>query len=152
MPRQSRPFRRRPGETVSYDSNQTRRYFSQLRRYLKAQGIRPSETTQRLNGSVVYRFRSDRATDGFWEVVFNPDGTVRIGNLRVVGTTAIPYDTFYALDTRATAFVRRLNPELRMFEDATLAKKNQIMFRIEERAALAIFNNAAIVKGVLQTS
>lgn len=85
-------------------------------------------------------------------VVFNPDGTVRIGNLRVVGTTAIPYDTFYALDTRATAFVRRLNPELRMFEDATLAKKNQIMFRIEERAALAIFNNAAIVKGVLQTS
>lgn len=85
-------------------------------------------------------------------VVFRPDGTVSIGNLSVVGTTAVPSDTFYALDSRATMFIRRIAPELRMFEDATLAKKNQIMFRIEERATLVVFNNAAIVKGVLQTS
>lgn len=85
-------------------------------------------------------------------VVLNPDGTVRIGNLRVVGTTAMAWDTFYALDTRATTWITRIRPELRMFEDATLAKKNQIMFRIEERATLIVFNNAAIVKGVLQTS
>lgn len=85
-------------------------------------------------------------------VVLNPDGTVRIGNLRVVGTTAMSFDTFYALDTRATTWITRIRPELRMFEDATLAKKNQVMFRIEERAALIVFNNAAIVKGVLQTS
>ena len=85
-------------------------------------------------------------------VVLNPDGTVRIGNLRVVGTSAMAFDTFYALDTRATTWITRIRPELRMFEDATLAKKNQVMFRIEERATLVIFNNAAIIKGVLQTS
>jgi HK97 family phage major capsid protein len=85
-------------------------------------------------------------------VVLNPDGTVRIGNLKVVGTTAMEWDTFYALDTRATTWITRIRPELRMFEDATLAKKNQIMFRIEERATLIVFNNAAIIKGVLQTS
>src|SRR6478736_8167460 len=84
-------------------------------------------------------------------VAFN-NGRVSIGTLQVVGTTAIPFDTFYALDARATMFIRRIQPELRMFEDATLAKKNQVMFRIEERAALVVFNNAAIVKGVLQTS
>lgn len=84
-------------------------------------------------------------------VAFN-NGRVSIGTLQVVGTTAIPFDTFYALDARATMFIRRIQPELRMFEDSTLAKKNQVMFRIEERAALIVFNNAAIVKGVLQTS
>lgn len=85
-------------------------------------------------------------------VVFNPDGTVKIGNLTVVGTTSIPTDTFYALDSRATLFVRRIMPELRLFEDATLAKKNQVMWRIEERATFMVFNDNAIVKGVLQTS
>lgn len=84
-------------------------------------------------------------------VAFN-NGRVDIGTIRVVGTTVIPFDTFYALDTRATMFIRRIQPELRMFEDATLAKKNQVLFRIEERATLVVFNNAAIVKGVLQTS
>jgi hypothetical protein len=39
-----------------------------------------------------------------------------------------------------------------MFEDATLAKRNKIMFRVEERATLAIFNNSAIVKGTLVAS
>lgn len=84
-------------------------------------------------------------------VAFN-NGRVTIGTLQVVGTTAIPFDTFYALDARATMFIRRIQPELRMFEDATLAKKNQVLFRIEERAALIVFNNAAIVKGVLELS
>jgi hypothetical protein len=37
--------------------------------------------------------------------------------------------------------------EIRMFEDAALAKKNKVMFRIEERVSMAIFNNDAIVKG-----
>jgi HK97 family phage major capsid protein len=85
-----------------------------------------------------------------------PDGSVAfvnggltIGNLTVTGTTSALYNTFYALDKRSTMFIRRIQPELRMFEDATLAKKNQIMFRVEERAALILFNNSAIVKGVL---
>lgn len=88
-----------------------------------------------------------------------PDGSVAftnggltIGDLKVSGTTSCAYGTFYVLDNRATMFIRRLQPELRMFEDATLAKKNQIMFRIEERSALIIFNNSAIVKGVLTNS
>jgi len=47
--------------------------------------------------------------------------------------------------------VNRLNPELRMFEDSTLAKQNKVMFRIEERITLVIFNDDAIVKGSLAT-
>jgi hypothetical protein len=46
-------------------------------------------------------------------------------------------------------FIRRMSPELRMFEDSALAKKNKIMFRIEERATLIGFNDAAIVSGTL---
>ena len=42
-----------------------------------------------------------------------------------------------------------MNPEIRMFEDATLAKQNKVMFRIEERVAQVIFNADAIVKGAL---
>jgi HK97 family phage major capsid protein len=80
------------------------------------------------------------------------NGGLSIGGLKVTGTTSARWGTFYVLDNRATMFIRRLQPELRMFEDATLAKKNQIMFRIEERAALIIFNNSAIVKGVLANS
>jgi HK97 family phage major capsid protein len=85
-------------------------------------------------------------------VTYNADGTVNIGTLKVVGTTGIPFNTFYAFDNRSTAFIRRIQPELRMFEDATLAKKNQIMWRIEERATVVVFRNDAIVKGVLANS
>jgi HK97 family phage major capsid protein len=77
------------------------------------------------------------------------NGGLTIGSLRVTGTTSALLNTFYALDNRSTMFIRRIQPELRMFEDATLAKMNQIMFRVEERAALIMFNNNAIVKGVL---
>ena len=53
----------------------------------------------------------------------------------------------------ATMFIKRMQPELRLFDgDAQLARKNKVMFRIEERATLAIFNNAAIVKGALANS
>jgi HK97 family phage major capsid protein len=85
-----------------------------------------------------------------------PDGSVAFANgkLQVAGltnvtTTLVGSGNFIALDARATMFVRRLQPELRMFEDAALAKKNKVMFRIEERATLAVFNNKAIVKGTL---
>jgi hypothetical protein len=85
-----------------------------------------------------------------------PDGSVAFANgkLQVAGltnvtTTLVGSGNFIALDARATMFVRRLQPELRMFEDAALAKKNKLMFRIEERATLAVFNNKAIVKGTL---
>ena len=81
-------------------------------------------------------------------VVFN-NGKLTVGGLDVVPTSTIAANNFLALDARATQFVKRLQPELRMFEDAALAKRNKIMFRIEERAALAVYNNSALVKGLL---
>lgn len=80
------------------------------------------------------------------------NGKLALAGLDTPLTTAIAANTFVALDKMATMFVRRLVPELRMFEDSTLAKKNKIMFRIEERATLAIFNDSAIVTGDLDPS
>lgn len=80
------------------------------------------------------------------------NGKLTVGGLLVVGTTQITANTFYAIDNRALMFIRRIQPELRVFEDATLAKKNKIMFRIEERVTLVTFNNSAIVSGTLDTS
>lgn len=76
-------------------------------------------------------------------------GRLQIAGLDTVPTTSIDADDFLALDRNAVMFVRRMNPEIRMFEDATLAKQNKVMFRIEERVAQVIFNTAAIVKGAL---
>ena len=76
-------------------------------------------------------------------------GQLALADLQLVRTTDVGSGNFIAFDKNATAFVKRLQPELRMFEDATLAKKNKIMFRVEERATLAIFNDNAIVKGTL---
>ena len=56
-------------------------------------------------------------------------------------------NNFLAFDKNAVMFLRRMNPEIRMFEDATLAKANKVMFRIEERVSMAIFNDNALVKG-----
>lgn len=88
-----------------------------------------------------------------------PDGSVAFqnGNLALAGlqnvnTTSMALNTFFALDKTATLFVRRMQPELRLFEDSTLAKRNKVMWRIEERVTLAVFNNAAIIKGILQVS
>ena len=47
-------------------------------------------------------------------------------------------------------YIRRMEPELRMYEDSTLAKQNKIMFRVEMRSTLVTFNDDAIVYGDLQ--
>lgn len=85
-----------------------------------------------------------------------PDGTVvfengvlKVAGLNIATTTQLAANNFLAFDRSATLLINRLAPELRMFEDADLAKQNKVMFRIEERITLAIFNNAAIVKGLL---
>lgn len=75
------------------------------------------------------------------------NGRLSISGLDTVGTTSIVKNNFLTFDRNAAMFLRRMNPEIRMFEDATLAKANKVMFRIEERVSLAIFNNNAIVKG-----
>jgi HK97 family phage major capsid protein len=78
-------------------------------------------------------------------------GQLRLSGLELVTTTKMTANNFLTLDKSATMFVKRMAPELRLFEDSVLAKKNKVMFRIEERATLAIFNNKAIVKGLLTT-
>lgn len=77
------------------------------------------------------------------------NGNLQVGGLNVLSTTSMPTGKFLAMDARATQFVKRMQPELRMFEDATLARQNKIMFRIEERVALAVYNNNALVTGDL---
>lgn len=77
------------------------------------------------------------------------NGRLSISGLDTVGTTSIDKDDFLTFDRNAAMFLRRMNPEIRMFEDATLAKANKVMFRIEERVSLAIFNNNAIVSGTV---
>lgn len=79
------------------------------------------------------------------------NGRLDIGGMQNITTTSIAADNFLVFDKNATQFVKRLQPELRVFEDAALAKQNKIMFRIEERAALAVYNSKALVTGTLSS-
>ena len=74
-------------------------------------------------------------------------GRLAVAGLDTVTTTDMTRNDFLTFDRNALMFLRRMSPELRMFEDSTLAKKNKVMFRIEERVSMAIFNDLAIVKG-----
>lgn len=77
------------------------------------------------------------------------NGALKVAGLNMATTTQLAANNFLTFDKTATLLINRLKPELRMFEDAALAKQNKVMFRIEERITLAIFNNAAIVTGSL---
>ena len=81
-------------------------------------------------------------------VVFE-NGRLRVAGLNMATTTQLGANKFLTFDKTATLLINRLKPELRMFEDSALAKQNKVMFRIEERITLAIFNNAAVVTGDL---
>lgn len=78
------------------------------------------------------------------------NGVLNLSGIQTLATTSIAAGNFLAMDARATQFVKRMQPEIRMFEDATLAKRNKIMFRIEERVALAVYNPKALIKGTLE--
>jgi hypothetical protein len=77
------------------------------------------------------------------------NGNLQIGGIDVTRTTQVGTGNFLTFDRNALMYITRMQPELRMFEDAALAKKNKIMFRVEKRATLAVFNNAAVIKGTL---
>lgn len=77
------------------------------------------------------------------------NGRLEIGGLINVDSTDMEKGKFLTFDRNAIMFLRRLSPEIRMFEDAELAKQNKIMFRIEERVTQAIFNDDALVTGDL---
>jgi len=83
---------------------------------------------------------------------FTGNKLLSISSLDIATTRDVGANNFVTFDKTATIFVRRMVPELRMFEDSTLAKKNKIMFRIEERGTLIILNDNAIVTGLLDES
>lgn len=74
-------------------------------------------------------------------------GRLNIAGLDTVATTQMARNNFLTLGRDAVMFLRRMQPEIRMFEDAALAKVNKVMFRIEERVTQVIFNDKALVKG-----
>ena len=77
------------------------------------------------------------------------NGVLNIGGINAVSTTGVTKNDFLTFDRNATMFLRRMQPEIRMFEDAELAKVNKVMFRVEERVTQVIFNTDALVKGEL---
>ena len=83
-----------------------------------------------------------------------PQGSVSVvnGNLNFAGlelysTSLLAEGNALVGDFNQSQFVIRSAPRLRFFEqNGTDAEKNQILARIEERAALAIFSSLAFVK------
>jgi HK97 family phage major capsid protein len=86
-----------------------------------------------------------------------PPGTIgfinnrlTVAGMTVVQTKEITRGNFLTGDNNASQFITRLSPEIRMFEqNEDDAKKNLVMFRIEERAALATYYPTWWVKGAL---
>lgn len=78
------------------------------------------------------------------------DGQLTVGGVPVIGVPNIAPGDFYVLDNTQTQFVSRMSPELRFFEeDRDNVIKNLITARVEERAAVLIFNENAIIKGTV---
>lgn len=73
------------------------------------------------------------------------NGKLNVTGLETVSTADMDGGEFLAFDKNAMMLFRRMSPEIRMFEDAALAKQNQVMFRIEERITQAIFSTDAFV-------
>lgn len=80
------------------------------------------------------------------------NGQLNIAGLNTTKTTDITAGDFLAFDSNAAMFIRRTAPKIEMFVDSALAKQNKVMFRIEERVGLAIFNEDAIVKSIATTT
>lgn len=78
------------------------------------------------------------------------NGQLNIAGLNLIGTSEITAGSFLVGDTRASQFISRMEPELRMFDqNENDARTNKILFRLEERAALATYYPQWWVKGSL---
>lgn len=76
------------------------------------------------------------------------NGRLTINGLSVVVTNKIAQGTWLAGDFRQAQIVQRMAPQLRFFEqDVDNVQKNMITVRVEERIALAIFDENAFVQG-----
>lgn len=75
------------------------------------------------------------------------NGNVNIAGLDLYSTSYLTAGEALIGDFSQSLFVQRSAPRLRFFEqNGTDAEKNQILARIEERVALAIFSSLAFVK------
>lgn len=75
------------------------------------------------------------------------NGMLNFAGINVVSNSYLAEGSALIGDFNESQFVIRSAPRLRFFEqNGTDAEKNQIMARIEERAALAIFSSSAFVK------
>jgi len=81
------------------------------------------------------------------------NGKLNIGGIQVVNYTGTNWteDDYLTIDRRAAMLITKMQPSLEVFVDATLAKYNKVMLRIEERITLLTFNDKAIVKGTFGT-
>lgn len=80
------------------------------------------------------------------------NGNLNFAGLRVVSNSYLSEGSYLVGDFNQAQFVLRSAPRLRFFEqNDTDAEKNQILIRIEERAALAIFSSLAFVRNVIST-
>lgn len=79
------------------------------------------------------------------------NGQMIIGGVPVIGVPNLAQGEFQVIDNRATQFVSRMSPEVRFFDqNEDDAKKNLVMVRAEERAAVLIFDENAIITGDLE--
>lgn len=80
------------------------------------------------------------------------NGNLNFAGLRVVSNSYLSAGEFLVGDFNQAQLVIRSAPRLRFFEqNDTDAEKNQILIRIEERVALAIFSSLAFVRNVITT-
>lgn len=75
------------------------------------------------------------------------DGTMTLLNRPIFSTSYLDEDQALIGDWTQAQLLIRSNPRLRIFEqNGTDAEKNQLMMRIEERVALAVYSQSAFVK------
>jgi HK97 family phage major capsid protein len=76
-----------------------------------------------------------------------PDGTLTLLNRPIFATSYLDAGQAIIGDWTQAQLLVRSNPRLRIFEqNGTDAEKNQLMMRIEERIALAVYAQSAFVK------
>lgn len=75
------------------------------------------------------------------------DGVLTLLNIPIFATSYLDAGQALIGDWREAQLLVRSNPRLRVFEqNGTDAEKNQLMMRIEERIALAVYHQSAFVK------
>jgi HK97 family phage major capsid protein len=81
-------------------------------------------------------------------VSVGPDGGVRVAGVPTIFNASQTLGQFTVGDFNSGSLLLiRKSPEIKFIVDATLAKKNQTLVRLEERIALAIYGSTYIVRG-----